>query len=141
MATEIPALLTEIRTELGEIKESATKLRKSVEGLAEQFKRSRRWTGVLTGVVVVTVLVGTTVVVISWRMYTNLGCIHSWANATTTRSIVGNARIAAEDQLFRDAGAAHPDPAKVKADYRVYLKAAAAYGAVPIPQSYNCRSF
>lgn len=146
---ENPALLTEIRDELGEIKQTATDLRESVAELAKSMRRSRRWAWALTAVIVAQTLLGAGLVVVAWRNYTNLNCVRDWANATssrnTTLAAASNQRIAAEDQLFRDAGATHPDKATVAADYHIYLAAAAEYRkavqANPVPQSYNCHSF
>ena len=72
-----------------------------------------------------------------------------WSNATSQRNQAlsgpGNARIAAEDKLFKDAGAKPPDQKLIADDYAAYKAAAvtfhAAVAAYPIPVSYNCGSF
>jgi hypothetical protein len=143
------ALLTEIRDDLREIKQETAGLSKSVDALSTSVGRSRRWAWVMAAMIVVISLLGVGLAVVVWRNYTNGNCIRHWANETSARSQAlsgpANARIAAEDKLFADAGEKPPDQALIATDYEAYKRAAkkyhAAFAGAPLPLSYRCHSF
>lgn len=145
---EIPSLLTEIRDELGDVKTTGEELRATVKELSKKLARSRGATRTLALLTAALLMLGVVLIFVSWRWHTNLNCIRDWADATSERSASltarSNARIAAEDKLLTDAIARKP-AAVLAADSVAYKSAAAAFAeavtSVPVPLSYDCRSF